>query len=669
MVPTLPPARLASRHRWRAAAVLAAASLSGYPVAAGDAGGAGEGAACGGDADADASVCRTTEGLQRLSCTRGSGAACGVAGGAAAGVAAACGGAGGPALGSLDCLGARVDNSWTAELSPDPEQQKHVPNKKAREVYSGHFVHVLPTPLPKPFLVAYSREVASLLGVTDEECLSHRFARLFSGDTTAGGAFNQSWATPYALSIYGEEQVPNGAGQSGYGYGDGRAISLAEVVVGSHDGGAKRWELQLKGSGKTPFCRGADGRAVLRSSVREFLVSEAMHHLGVPTSRALSLVASRSEHVQRPWYSEATRRRSQRHGGDVMQREQCAMVTRVAPSFLRVGHFELFGRRARKGDAVAIRQLEELARHALVREYPEQYQPNATLQEQVLAMAEAASWRLARLAAEWVRVGFVQSNFNSDNCLISGLTVDYGPFGFIEEYDPGWGMWIGSGQHFSFMNQPRAAGKNFMMFAQSMLPLLDGVGQQRMREIIYKFDFRAREALQAVLSRKMGLNASSTSGAAGKLWSGLERLLKAHPTDYTIFWRQLAELPGRGGDAKAGEGMLEPLGAAFHGELPAKLRPQWLAWLQQWLQQLAAEGQSSSDVVAAMRRASPRYIPRETMLVEAYKAAQQGDFAPLFTLQELFRHPYDEADASLDDRFYKRRPPDAAEQGGVGFMS
>ena len=293
--------------------------------------------------------------------------------------------------------------------------------------------------------------MAATLGIDPAAAaIDPNFLRVFSGDLAAppAGFESRGWATPYALSIYGTPQQPNGAGFHGYGYGDGRAISIAEVLLPR--GG--RMELQLKGGGRTPFSRGADGAAVLRSSVREFLASEAMFALGVPTTRALSLIASSDEVVMRPWYSPAAAD-GVKHGGDVMQENKRAITTRVAPSFLRVGQFELYGRRAARGEAVGLEELELLARHALAREYPEQVDQaaGAPLQPQLLGMLREASGRLAHLATQWLRVGYVQSNFNSDNCLVGGHTMDYGPFGFLEKYDPRWGMWIGSGDRAFFI--------------------------------------------------------------------------------------------------------------------------------------------------------------------------------------------------------------------------
>ncbi|GAK87561.1 selenoprotein O and cysteine-containing homologs [Vibrio ponticus] len=231
----------------------------------------------------------------------------------------------------------------------------------------------------------------------------------------------------------------------------------------------KRWEMQLKGGGPTPYCRGADGRAVLRSSLREFLVQEHMHALGVPTSRSLSLFASRSEAVDRPWYSAG----SQSENPDIMVSNPVAITTRVAPSFLRVGQLELFARRARVNEhPKAMLELEMLARHIIEREYKDQVDATLPFTEQLLVLASEFRERLTSLVANWLRVGYCQGNFNSDNCAVGGFTLDYGPFGFCEYFEPFFQPWTGGGRHFAFFNQPLAAEKNFGSFCSALKPLL-----------------------------------------------------------------------------------------------------------------------------------------------------------------------------------------------------
>ena len=615
--------------------------------------------------------------------------------------------------GTLRELGALIDNEYLRSLEPDPDASANRPNRRAREVHSGHFVPVQPTLLPSPELVAASSEVCALLELDASETSTPDFLSLFSGGDVSASVpgFSTSWATPYALSIYGQEVVPNGAGSTGNGYGDGRAISVGEVAIpaaaAAESDSASRYELQLKGGGRTPFCRGADGRAVLRSSAREFLASEAMAALGVPTTRALSLIVSGSETVQRPWYANASTQISlgmhtpERHGGDMMRAERAAITTRVATSFLRVGQFELYGRRARKGDSTALRQLEQITRHAVRREYPEVLRGGSakaansrgaasdgvgdsegvSLRDMVLGMARAAVDRFAFLAAEWLRVGYTQSNFNADNCLVGGATVDYGPFGFIEKYDPGWVMWIGGGQHFSFANQPEAAGRNLRMLLSSLEPLLDSDGVAQLRIIGQTYPAASRTALSRMWARKLGLDEGALETAAA-LWADASKLLAAHPTDWTIFWRQLSELPAAANQTD--EVLMRLIEPAFYAPLQGgstggghdgAMRGAWLAWLRGWLAELDkahdGSGQYAFDGVGigdAMRLASPKYIPREWMLARAYEAAERGDYAPLRELHALLISPYDEQPAKAST-FYARAPDWAEQQGGVAFMS
>jgi len=319
--------------------------------------------------------------------------------------------------------------------------------------------------------------------------------------------------------------------------------------------------------------------------------------------------------------------------------------------------------------------LEMLARHALKREYPKQRSTSATapLQPQVIAMVEEASGRFARLAAEWVRVGYVQSNFNSDNCLVGGVTVDYGPFGFIEKYNPKWGMWIGSGEHFSFLNQPAAAERNFRMFANSLEALLDADGKRQLRAIIHDHSRRSEEAVAAMWALKLGFGAKSTPATAA-VWSALDNLMVQQPTDYTILYRQLSDVLDAAATSASGSSdnvddasSVAPLVRAFQEPLTAPMEGRWAAWVRRWLSALEAQGSEASAAAAAMRRVNPKFVPREWMLVEAYTAAERGDHAPLHTLHTLLKRPYEEQFEY--GRYYAPAPKGAEQQGGLGFMS
>lgn len=578
---------------------------------------------------------------------------------------------------SLDAFQRAASPSWVTELEADPDAgSAQIP----RRVKSGHYVIVQPTPLPDPRLKMVSAEMLEELALDREAASCDAFARFFGADSTALPLFDTPFATPYALAIYGDRmyrQCPFGTGE---GYGDGRAISVAEVVVNGH-----RWDLQLKGAGRTPFARGGDGRAVLRSSLREFLVSEAMHALGVSTTRALSLVTS-SATVQRPWYTGRQANASlpslddrriahlppqiammllqqlqmQQREPDVMIEETCAITCRAAPSFIRVGHVDLFARRVRGEAPVkpwegrdeaeervrAKRQLRQMVDHMRQREYPEATDNVAMLQE--------AARRIAALTADWIRVGFVQGNFNSDNCLVAGRTMDYGPFGFVERFEPLWNMWVGGGEHFGFLNQMKAGEKNFAILAESVQAL--GEREQEIEAVVEAYPAVAAAALQDVWRRKLGL--SEWSNEAQEVLEELLSLMHESEADYTLTWRELATV------AETLEPSLAPLESrrAFYKPMSDKMREKWLRLLQRWLPL------TDTESPAMMRAASPKYVPREWMLVEAYRAAQDADvYCKAEELHELLKRPYDEQPA-MEDRFY-RPAPSPANVPGTSFMS
>ena len=618
-------------------------------------------------------------------------------------------------------------HSALEELTPDPETAEHAPNHTARQVFSGHYVLCAPTPLPSPFLVTYSPEMASELGLSEEACRSPDFTRVFSGDLEPAPELT-SFATPYALSIYGQViPAPDPFG-TGNGYGDGRAVSLGEVHVPST---GKTWEFQLKGGGPTPFCRGADGRAVLRSSIREFLASEAMHAMGVSTTRALSLVASGTATVQRPWYSnsespaelpDARQLAMMQAMGvsfrdpDKMQSEQCAITCRVAPSFLRVGHFELYARRVARGDDDgALAQLEQLFRHLVRREYADEVPASARatmpLCDQVEAVLSGFARRISKMVAGWLRVGYVQSNFNADNCLVAGRTMDYGPFGFLEQYESDWCMWIGGGAKYGFQNQPEVAFANFVSFASALVPLVAETegkeGIERIQRAADGFRDTMRKTCNIMWSQKIGLMGAAEAAVAeaGIICSGgeeedggsgggggggaaaaddawapdaaayaqdcqeelMDLLDNSHP-DYTIFFRQLATVveapPGTPESA-----LLELLEPAFYGPLEPCWTRQYTDLVVGIREELQRRGVDTKARAQEMRLVSPKYVPREWMLVEAYTKAQCGDYAQVKELQRIFASPFDEHDAETEALYYRKRPEGADKTGGTGFMS
>jgi len=583
---------------------------------------------------------------------------------------------------------ARADHSWLRDLRPDPDAERHKPNKSSREVKSGHWVPVRPTALKRPKLVIFSPGMAEELGLSEVACSSDDFLRFFSGDADALPGL-KTWATPYALSIMGKPLYDNCPFKNGNGYGDGRAISVGEVVSPS----GKRWEMQLKGAGQTPFCRGADGRAVLRSSVREFLASEAMHHLGISTTRALSLIVSQGDTVGRAWYSgdrdtasasddprlanippqmrEMLMQMLREQSGepDVMVDEACAITCRVAPSFARIGHLDLFARRAAKSGATEAQREEHrmMVQHAINREFPELL-PGASLAERALAFFGSSVESIAELVAGWLRVGFCQGNFNCDNCLVAGRTMDYGPFGFMDKYDPHFAKWVGSGQHFAFRNQPEAALANLGTLAKSLEPLLDSAGIEALNAKKQAANEIVQRVVDIMWCRKLGLLAGidAARDAGRSLFNEVETLLKDSSADYVMLFRLLG--PVAAGAPHASEAaLLEPLQIAFYEPLTASLEDRWRQWVQKWLRLLADDGGLSS-AAARMASVNPKYVLREHMLVDAYNAAREGDFSTVHELHTLIQDPYSEQPA-LEAKYFRRAPDAALSRGGTAIMT
>lgn len=553
-----------------------------------------------------------------------------------------------------------ADYSLLRSLDADPEQVNHVPNKRPRQVKSGHYVEVSPTPLPAPRYIIHSRNFFRELNLSESAASEVAFMQFFTGSPIAFEGFARGWACGYALSIYGQEMIHNCPFKTGNGYGDGRAISVLEI--GLPDG--RRWEFQLKGGGTTPYCRGADGRAILRSSIREFLASEAMAALGVPTSRALCLFVSDSETIARPWYSPDAKIVEP----DRMVDEPAAITTRVAPSFLRVGQLELFGRRVRKNEHPrALAELEAIFLHTLAREYPDLdaqlSASEATLADKVLAVAQAFATRLSHLVTNWIRVGYCQGNFNSDNCAVGGRTLDYGPFGFMEAYDPKFQMWIGGGEHFSFMNQPMAAVMNFQMFCKALAPLL-GQDERAIQTLV-----NLVEALPEIMNQEINRMWASKMGLLEfrpELFADLHALMVETPVDYTIFWRELSNLPGQVSD-------LYPSFYVARGKYAQNrvaMDARWAEWLQNWHAALKQEARDLASVSAAMKQVNPKYIPREWMMVEAYRSAtDHGDYSLVQKLHEVFEDPYGEQSEAVSALYYRKKDERFFDLGGTSHCS
>ena len=564
-------------------------------------------------------------------------------------------------ISNLDNLAKCVSYSFMDTLNADPDATSNGADHYPRQVFSGHYVPVSPTPLEDPEYVAHSKNLFRELGFADSLAQSADFMRVFSGNLAyvPEPMRKVGWACGYALSIYGTEYTQQCPFQTGNGYGDGRAISVLETVINGH-----HWEMQLKGGGRTPYCRGADGRAVLRSSVREFLAQEHMHALGVPTSRSLGLYVSKTEKVKRPWYSEGSHSRDP----DTLISEPAAISTRVAPSFIRVGQIELFARRARNNEhPQAMEELEQIVLHLIDREYGDVIDQNLSTSEKVLMLAREFRNRLTSLVANWIRVGYCQGNFNSDNCAAGGFTLDYGPFGFCEMFDPYYQPWTGGGQHFAFLNQPVAAEKNFHMFCTALRPLLtshqDALSQ--FDEIKRSFASVMQVQMEKMWAAKLGLDTFNE-----ELFKELVTLMMQTSVDYTIFFRELSMLPDEIG----------PLKNSFY-QNPAynrdheRIDNRWSEWLTKWKALIVKANTtdthpfSHEELSIQMKRVNPKYSLREWLVVPAYQQAKEGNYSLIRELQEVMTNPYDEQSKDVEDKFYRLKPHAFFEVGGLSYYS
>ena len=555
---------------------------------------------------------------------------------------------------TLNDLAKLVDYSLMDTLNKDPEAKENGVDHQPRQVFSGHYVPVNPTPIKEPQYIAHSKNLFSELGFSDSLAKSPDFVSMFSGDISnvPEPMSRVGWACGYALSIYGTEyyrQCPFGTGN---GYGDGRAVSVLEAVING-----KRWEMQLKGGGRTPYCRGADGRAVLRSSIREFLAQEHMHALGIPTSRSLSLFTSKTEQVSRPWFSEG----SYSKDPDLMISEDVAITTRVAPSFIRVGQIELFARRARKEEHPdAMEELEKIVLHLIDREYSDVIDKNLSIPEKVVLLASEFRTRLTSLISNWIRVGYCQGNFNSDNCAAGGFTLDYGPFGFCDLFDPYYQPWTSGGDHFSFLNQPEAAERNFHVFCMALQPLLMSHQNHlsKLDAIRRGFSSVMQEKMEKMWTKKLGLDIFHS-----ELFNELKILMVKTSVDYTIFFRELSNLPEH----------VNALKKSFYVDLSGEeeIQKRWSNWFEKWnsLISSSVSSKSKKELSSEMKLINPKYTLREWFLVPAYQRATEGDYSLIIQLQDIMTKPYIEQSTEIEKKYYSLKPSQFFDLAGVSHVS
>lgn len=573
-----------------------------------------------------------------------------------------------PRVSTLGDLAKLANYSLMDTLNCDPHATQDGIDHRSRQVFSGHYVPVNPTPIKDPEYIAHSQSLFSELGFADSLAESADFMRMFSGDISQvpEPLRKVGWATGYALSIYGTEYIQQCPFQTGNGYGDGRAVSVLEAVING-----QRWEMQLKGGGRTPYCRGADGRAVLRSSIREFLAQEHLHALGVPTSRSLSLYVSKSETVQRPWYSEGSRAENP----DMMVSEAVAISTRVAPSFLRVGQLELFARRTRNNEhPKALEELEKIVLHLIDREYTDVIDQQLSLAEKVVVLAREFQNRLTSLIANWIRIGFCQGNFNSDNCAAGGFTLDYGPFGFCDVFNPYYQPWTGGGRHFSFLNQPNAAESNFIMFCSALRHLVVSHKEclKELDKIEGEFQSVMRMQMKKMWAAKLGLVLEKEGeGFDYELFSELQKLMVQTPVDYTIFFRELSSIPDDIGPLKKSFYNHSSTNSAQKTE---EMDTLWEAWLVKWKSRLNSSADASSprsyeEISKQMKLVNPKYILREWFVKPAYQQATAGNYSLIKELQNVMTNPYAEQPQEIEDKYYRLKPSEFFAIGGLSHLS
>ena len=447
------------------------------------------------------------------------------------------------------------------------------------------FTRLRPWGLRDPHLVAVSDDAAWLLGLDPAELRRSEVIEVLAGNRALP-------AGDTLAAVYSGHQFGVWAGQ----LGDGRAHLLGEVQAA---GGP--WEVQIKGAGRTPYSRMGDGRAVLRSSIREFLCSEAMAALGIPTTRALAVVGS-DEPVQRETV------------------ETAAIATRLSPSFVRFGSFEHW---AAAGDTEALRQL---ADYVIKRFFP------AALEaaDPVEAMLREVSARTGETIAQWQAVGFMHGVMNTDNMSILGLTIDYGPFGFMEAFDAAHICNHSDEQgRYAYARQPQIGHWNLLALAGALLPLIGD--EDRARDAVdgpYGDAYNKRFA--ALMRSKLGL-AAAHSGDEDIIDATFDLLHKNH-CDYPLFFRTLSELPGDAGEPPADA----PLRDLFSD------REACDAWLQLWRARLAVEGRADGERQASMKAVNPRYVLRNWVAETAIRSARQGNLDELEAVLDCLRRPFDE---------------------------
>jgi uncharacterized protein YdiU (UPF0061 family) len=511
----------------------------------------------------------------------------------------------------IDLSAAAFRNTFVAEMPADP-----VAANARRQVPNASYTRVAPTPVAAPRLLAWSDALGEALGLARP---SPAAVEALAGNRVFPGM------EPYAAR-YGGHQFGVWARQ----LGDGRAITLGEMVA--RDG--SRQELQLKGAGPTPYSRTADGRAVLRSSLREFLCSEAMHFLGVPTTRALSLVGTGEQVIRDMFYD-----------GNP-EPEPGAVVCRVAPSFLRFGNFEIHA--AHGEEELLKRLLDYVIRH---------FYPGLSYKEWYHEVCR----RTGRLMSDWMRLGFVHGVMNTDNMSVLGLTIDYGPYGWLEGYDPAWtpNTTDAGTRRYCYGNQPQIGLWNLARFAEALLPLIPKEDLEAGLEV---YGNVYQESYSRALAQKLGLTAFNQEGDQALL-TELFQVLNGVETDFTLFFRGLSSVAEDAVDSS----LAAPLRRAFYSEPSPEHLGRVTAWLRQYCARAKREGVPAAERARRMNSVNPKYVPRNYLAQQAIDAMAEGDASVLERLMQVLARPYDEQPEN--DDLADTRPEWARHKPGCAALS
>lgn len=517
-------------------------------------------------------------------------------------------------------LNLNIDNSFTRELAGDPTTENFI-----RQVQNASYSFVEPQKSIQPQLIHVSEAVSAQIGLSKKDIESDRFLNFVTGNESLADS------KPYAMN-YGGHQFGHWAGQ----LGDGRAINIAEGVHQDN-----RFVVQIKGAGKTPYSRRGDGRAVLRSSIREYLCSEAMYHLGVPTTRALSLALTGDKVLRDVLYDGHP------------EYEAGAIVSRVAPSFIRFGNFELFSQR---GD---IKNLKLLTDYTIKYFYPHLGAPS---KDTYIEFFKEVMQRTLDTIIHWQRVGFVHGVLNTDNMSILGLTIDYGPYGWLEAYDHNWTPNTTDlpQKRYRFANQHNVGLWNIYQLANALFPLIEE--QEPIEEILENYASAFTGKYVKMQKAKLGLEKDLADDI--ELLDQLDQALTLIETDMTLFYRKLSTF-----NKNKPELGIDTIMDAFYVKeaLDHEIMEKWNAWFVRYSERLKMETVSDQQRKQNMNNTNPKYVLRNYMAQLAIDAAEQGDYSLIDQFYTMLQNPYSEQPQF--EKWFAKRPQWAANKVGCSMLS